>query len=1216
MTTLGALLPSLVPEERRGWPGRARELSLSMIDQDPAHRPFYLLSAVFAALGMGEPREALRLLDSIPAGSDALIDRRVKACRAWAQGLDRNWYPGDIGGEAPPDWQEGLVTVDGVAPGDAETMLLEACAAAAPYMIRTFRSLVIDAARFTPASLEQILTAGLNSAQMFQNIAAKLQAWTSACWAVAARADLLWRAGRREEARQMLAEVRSVHSANGDAVGVADTWMLEGDRWLTPWSSPEALGFMLAAAGPATAAPQPDEVQARNAYAQAAMALYQADAPRARAALQLRLAFLAGHAGDLATQQADLAMSETACGEAGDSAGLQLTTVHGWLAAIGRGELLAVRALAPLEFAEPHGPLEAIVVWGMTRGSLTFCTGLGRLLQRAAESWAAAGEFDRAELAFRLGAPLVTLNGAVPGWTVPQALAALDERRNLTTRALVRRLIILTSLPPPGAPSADDPSWLQDLQLTLELMSVPAGVTGVGEIGIRLIERGEARVVALMDAAGFPRADTAAVQEDPQRAIAAFKAAWQADVAAKLQGQQPGAATGEPLQAFSAMLTREAFLRARPLAALLRARLAERGGWDSIAEQWYRTALNLAAEAGAPNRWLEILILNASGKSDEARAVLATAVNESLVPANQLATLAVRLKDYATAQELFGASAAGNWRDATDRAEVALETGDRAKALALAMQAITEFEAMIDRLARDADRVSAGDDVSAAALYQVAARIHLRLAQAAQHTDASTLAAERALAFGVADRHRALTLPPDLAGATAQALRQWQQAATEHATAYQRLLAALTLGTGDAAALTKALGEADHALAQLEAALTVEQQSAVARARRGASFTAEETQQLLPTGTCLLEYQVVGRDITLFAITAEDIVGREGRLTKGSFEGLSSRFVRACAAGTPSPDAEELAHLLLVPFAEILEAHERVIVVPSGALNGVPFHVLPFRGQPLGETNVVSYLPAATLLSRGDVDRPLAPGGALVVGDPAFDAATHPSLKRLAGAAVEAEAVAQVHRVKPYVGPQATEAALRPLLRERALLHFAAHGRLDDIAPNTSSIVLAGDDELTVSDLIGLNIGADLAVLSACDTGRGTTTMGGELVGLTRGLLAAGVRRCVVSLWPVDDIAACVTMAAFHLRVEADAAPATALAMAQREIRALTGAELAERYRALGGTVTAGDRAVRRSGAGALRLSAFPEVDVEDIAIEDQDGDRTSLWAPFVLIGA
>jgi CHAT domain-containing protein len=40
------------------------------------------------------------------------------------------------------------------------------------------------------------------------------------------------------------------------------------------------------------------------------------------------------------------------------------------------------------------------------------------------------------------------------------------------------------------------------------------------------------------------------------------------------------------------------------------------------------------------------------------------------------------------------------------------------------------------------------------------------------------------------------------------------------------------------------------------------------------------------------------------------------------------------------------------------------------------------------------------------------------------------------------------------------------------MLHLAAHGRLDEIAPNSSSIVLAGDDDLTASDLIGLDIGA------------------------------------------------------------------------------------------------------------------------------------------------
>ena len=1212
--TLNELLGSIVPEERRGRPGKARELALAGAAHDPAHRAENLLWAVYASLAIGEAREALRLLDTIPAGANQAIARRVQACRCWAQALDRNWYPGDIGGEMPPDWKEGLVSIDSVAPGDPETMLIEACAAFAPRMIHTFRNLVLDTARLTPELVGQPLQFGLQSLDSFQAIAANVQAWSAAGWALAAKADLMWRAGRRDEARPALAQVRKIHAAAGDAVGVADTWIIEGDCWAAPWSSPESLGLVLAASGPPATPPAPDHDAARQAYLQAAAALAQADAPRASAAVELRLTYMAGLVGDAAAQREHLALCERGCRDAGDAAGVHLATVHGWIVDIGRGDFVAVRRIAPLEWGEPHGPVAELAAWAATRGSLTWCTGLGRLLQRCGETWAAAREFERAELAYRLAAHLVPLSGAVPRWTILEALATLDERRNLTTRALVRRLQTLEALPLPRPPSADDPSWLQNLQLTLGLMSIPSGVIGAGDIAIRLIERGEERVNALMQAAGVPGADDTAVANDPRQALDTFKTAWGADIAAKLRGLPGGASAADALfPAVGAALARETLLRARPMVALLRARQAERLGWDSTADQWYRTSLEHSAKAGAANRWLEILILHSWGKRAQAQAALQRAVQERLVPDHQLAALAVRLRDYATARTLFASLAApegGDWRDAADRAEVALENGDGAAALALVSGAIATFESFVDHLARDADRVSACDDVNAAALYLLASRIHLRLAQ-------GNGAAERARAFEVVDRHRALALPPDVPRAKAEALRQWQQAATEHATAYQRLLAALTLGTGDVPALRDTLAGAERALADIEAQLTPEQQIAVALARRVRAFTAQDAQRLLPANACLIEYQVVARDYIIFAVTGTQLVAHEGRLEHGTFEGMASRFVRACATGAPSPEAEDLAAVLLAPFGEILARHERVIIVPSGALNAVPFHVLPLQGKPLGETHVVSYLPAATLLLRGAVDRPLAAGGTLVVGDPAFDPTTHPSLKRLAGAAVEAKAVAQVHDTRDtYVGAQATEATLRPLLRDRALLHFAAHGRLDDIAPNTSSIVLAGNDELTVSDLIGLDIGADLTVLSACDTGRGTTTMGGDLVGLVRGLLAAGVRRCVVSLWPVDDVAACVTMAAFHRRARHGIAPAVALALAQREIRALTGSEIAERYRAMGGTLAAGDRALRRKGGSAVRLSAFPEVDtVEDIPVEAEDGQRTSIWAPFVLIG-
>jgi CHAT domain-containing protein len=68
---------------------------------------------------------------------------------------------------------------------------------------------------------------------------------------------------------------------------------------------------------------------------------------------------------------------------------------------------------------------------------------------------------------------------------------------------------------------------------------------------------------------------------------------------------------------------------------------------------------------------------------------------------------------------------------------------------------------------------------------------------------------------------------------------------------------------------------------------------------------------------------------------------------------------------------------------------------------------------------------------------------------------------------------------------------------------------------------------MSVGDLVGIDLDADLVVLSACDTGRGAATLGGDVIGLVRALLAAGARYLVVSLWPVNDEAGCLVMARF-----------------------------------------------------------------------------------------
>jgi CHAT domain-containing protein len=1217
---LSDALAALVPEERRGRPGAARDAALAAARTDAKHRADWLLVAACACLATGEAREALRLLDNLGAAADPVHGRRIHAVRAWAQNLDRNFYPGGVGGELPPSSPYEVVFAQAVAAGDADTMLLEACAGIGPSMMLTYRNLVVSAARNTPAALDGFLAQFTQTLEQFMRMAMQCGAQGAACWAIAARADLQRLAGQAAPARETLAQLRAVHAEGNDPVGVANTWLLEGDWHATPGAWPETLGFALDADGAAQVPDAGDDAAALHAYANAAQALAQVDAPVATGALALRLALLAARAGDGATQAEHLATAAQAFAHAGDAAALHLVTVHRWIADLARGNLRALRVLAPLEWTPSDGPAPAIADWARTRGSVAYATGLGRLLQRCGQRWMSAGEYERAELAFRFARPLLPASGVVPDWAIPAVLAQLDDARGLPARTVARRLFILHTLPlpPPPSPIAAGVAWLQDIELCMGLVGVPGGLTGAGPLAVRVVERAVARLQADLELAGLAVAGTAPLPRDAQAVLEASKRSFGEELLAQLAGH--ASASSEPpeserlLHRTAARIVADVQGRAHPLAALLRARLAERAGADAEAALLFDAAIAYARSAGTESLWVAVLALAVSGRDAEARALLADA---DMDPAMR-ATLSLRARDFAGAAAIYREldavrpPAAHAWIDWMDRAEAAMGAGDLDGACEAAARAMDAFERTLDAVARDADRLAVADNVSAASIYLVASATRLRIAaRRAAQGDAAGAGKARADAFAIAERHRALTLPPP-AAAVADPRRE--QAATEYATAYQRLYAALALEEGDVVALAAAVGAAEHALAQVEAAAAPN----APRARPG--ITLADVQRALPPGACVLAYQAVGRDYIAYAVTATALEAREGRVQGTPLEGLASRLVRACAAGDASVEAATLAALLLEPFAALVRTAERVIVVPTGALNAVPFHVLPLAGQPLGVTRVVSYLPAASLLAAAAPDRPLAEGAALVVGDPAFDPAAHPGLRRLDGAAVEARAVAALYPGSAlFAAAEAGEAALRSALRGRALLHVAAHGRLDDIAPNTSSIVLAGRDELTVSDLIGLRLDADLAVLSACDTGRGTTTLGGDLVGLARGLLAAGVRRCVVSLWPVDDVAACVTMVAFHARLRAGDPPAPALAAAQREVRALTATEIADRYRALGGRLGEGARAVRRQGVAPKRqLAAFPEADEADDAPPSaaQDGAKASLWAPFVLIGA
>ena len=224
--------------------------------------------------------------------------------------------------------------------------------------------------------------------------------------------------------------------------------------------------------------------------------------------------------------------------------------------------------------------------------------------------------------------------------------------------------------------------------------------------------------------------------------------------------------------------------------------------------------------------------------------------------------------------------------------------------------------------------------------------------------------------------------------------------------------------------------------------------------------------------------------------------------------------------------ARRLDRLLLDPLRDHVGDRE-LVIVPTGALHGLPWAVLPsLAGRPFS----VAPSAGAWLHARepGRTD-----GHAVLVAGPGLQHA-------------ERE-IAALRRLHPHAtvldGPDARAEQVRDALDGAALAHIAAHGEFREGNPLFSRLLLA-DGPLMVHDLDELTDPPRMIVLSACDIGRAGE--GDAVLGMAGALLALGTATVIASVAPVRDAATPEFMSAFHTAAAAGRPPARALARAPR----------------------------------------------------------------------
>jgi len=327
---------------------------------------------------------------------------------------------------------------------------------------------------------------------------------------------------------------------------------------------------------------------------------------------------------------------------------------------------------------------------------------------------------------------------------------------------------------------------------------------------------------------------------------------------------------------------------------------------------------------------------------------------------------------------------------------------------------------------------------------------------------------------------------------------------------------------------------------------------------------AEELKALLPDpSSALLEYVVDDDQTYLFAITkaigqAEAEVQVFTIPIKRVELAKQTESFRGQLAGRDlgfRDSAHKLYDLLLKPAQGLLRGKSSLVIAPDGTLWALPFQALMAGdNRYVIERSAVSYVPSLTVLREMKAHRGKHQAGRqaetagyalLALGNPAIGKETieraalalrDEKLGPLPEAEKEVKALGQLYggaRSKVYVGAEAREDRLKTEATRARVIHFATHGILNDASPMYSHLVLAQGDSnedglLEAWELMQMDLRADLAVLSACETARGRFGAGEGIIGLTWALFIAGVPSTVVSQWKVESASARDLMLGFH----------------------------------------------------------------------------------------
>lgn len=332
------------------------------------------------------------------------------------------------------------------------------------------------------------------------------------------------------------------------------------------------------------------------------------------------------------------------------------------------------------------------------------------------------------------------------------------------------------------------------------------------------------------------------------------------------------------------------------------------------------------------------------------------------------------------------------------------------------------------------------------------------------------------------------------------------------------------------------------------------------------TISVAKIQQSLAPQQLFLQYYLTNNQLYIFSITAssadlltvkdiKDLEVTKNKLIAALQNPLSRALSEQAAYETLTTAAHTLyKNLVEVALDKVKFQVERLSIASNGFLTEIPFEVLLSK-VPNGDNinylsldylikdMAISYQPSAVLMQRLQDQKNRTYSKEVLAIAPftneentAYSAlTTRKSLNALPFTTKEIKQLQQLFEVTALRDDTAKKAAFLQLAPDYRILHLATHG-VADFKEAAYAHLLFHPDYTTDSaahilynyEIQNLQLNAELAVLSACETGAGKVDKGEGLLSLARGFFYTGIPSVIMSKWQINDRSTSLIMNDFY----------------------------------------------------------------------------------------